>query len=92
VPLVGHTLGHAGVAVRDGDRWLLHAGDAYFHHQELTGKKAPGVLEVFQEMRAMDRKERLANRARLAELHAQGTVQIFCAHDPDELTAFSTQH
>src|SRR4051812_46414267 len=36
VPLIGHTLGHAGVAVEtrespDGrPRWLLQAGDAYF--------------------------------------------------------------
>lgn len=29
VPLIGHTLGHAGVAVNRGDQWLLQAGDAY---------------------------------------------------------------
>ena len=28
VPLLGHTLGHAGIAVRVADRWLLQAGDA----------------------------------------------------------------
>jgi glyoxylase-like metal-dependent hydrolase (beta-lactamase superfamily II) len=28
IPLFGHTLGHCGVAIRQGDRWLLHAGDA----------------------------------------------------------------
>jgi glyoxylase-like metal-dependent hydrolase (beta-lactamase superfamily II) len=28
VPLPGHTPGHAGVAVRRGDGWLFHAGDA----------------------------------------------------------------
>ena len=35
VPLPGHTLGHAGVAVRGRDGWLLLAGDAYFHHREM---------------------------------------------------------
>jgi glyoxylase-like metal-dependent hydrolase (beta-lactamase superfamily II) len=35
VPLAGHTRGHAGVAVRTGDRWLPHAGDAYFSHTQL---------------------------------------------------------
>ena len=28
VPLTGHTPGHSGVAVRDGNGWVLHAGDA----------------------------------------------------------------
>src|SRR5690606_19070431 len=36
VPLVGHTLGHAGVAIeRTGGKWLFQAGDAYFYHQEM---------------------------------------------------------
>ncbi len=34
VPLPGHTRGHCGVAVRRSDDWLLHCGDAYFHHAE----------------------------------------------------------
>ena len=38
IPLPGHTLGHCGIAVRDKDRWLLHAGDAYFHHAQLDRK------------------------------------------------------
>ncbi|MGY4427093.1 glyoxylase-like metal-dependent hydrolase (beta-lactamase superfamily II) [Bradyrhizobium sp. JR6.1] len=38
VPLPGHTLGHCGIAVRDKDRWLLHAGDAYFHHAQLDAR------------------------------------------------------
>ncbi len=87
VPLPGHTLGHCGVAVRDGERWLLHAGDAYFHHAELRGERAPLLLEAFQRMVAMDGEARLSNRARLVELARQGTVEIFCAHDPSELVA-----
>ena len=35
VPLPGHTFGHMGVAVDVGDRWILHAGDAYFHRGQL---------------------------------------------------------
>src|SRR5438128_2677482 len=31
VPLLGHTLGHAGVAVRVSDGWLFYAADAYFY-------------------------------------------------------------
>jgi glyoxylase-like metal-dependent hydrolase (beta-lactamase superfamily II) len=90
VPLVGHTLGHTGVAVRSGDRWMLHAGDAYFHHNEVIGTAAPRTLEYFQRAVAMDGQQRLANRDRLAELARQGTVDVFCAHDPDELDAMRT--
>ena len=33
VPLPGHTLGHAGVAIeRTSGNWVLQAGDAYFYH------------------------------------------------------------
>ncbi|MET7305167.1 MBL fold metallo-hydrolase [Embleya sp. NPDC005575] len=35
VPLGGHTEGHSAVAVDTGERWLLHAGDAYFYHGEV---------------------------------------------------------
>lgn len=28
IPLVGHTPGHCGVAIQQGERWVLHAGDA----------------------------------------------------------------
>jgi hypothetical protein len=35
VPLAGHTLGHAGVAVEADGGWLLHAGDAYFYREEM---------------------------------------------------------
>ena len=36
IPLIGHTLGHAGVSVRSGARWLFQAGDAYFFHGEMN--------------------------------------------------------
>ena len=48
IPLPGHTLGHCGIAVRTKDRWLLHAGDAYFFHGQLQAKpKMPLVLGLF---------------------------------------------
>ncbi len=36
----GHTLGHAGVAIDTPQGWLLHAGDAYLHRDELVGGTA----------------------------------------------------
>lgn len=85
VPLFGHTLGHVGVAVRAQSGWLLHAGDAYFHRDEVKGQAAPFVLELFQRLVAMDHEQRLSNRERLRELVGQGVVEVFSSHDPEEL-------
>ncbi len=87
VPLVGHTLGHAGIAVRDGDDWLLHAGDAYFHEREITrGAVAPPLLELFQTAIAMDLDARRQNLGRLRLLAREHSdVRVFCAHSPEEL-------
>jgi glyoxylase-like metal-dependent hydrolase (beta-lactamase superfamily II) len=88
VPLVGHTLGHAGVAVRRDRDWLFYAGDAYFYHREMDPDRArctPG-LRVYQTMLAKDRGLRLANRERVRALARRGgDVQVFCAHDVREL-------
>lgn len=35
IPLIGHTFGHAGVAVKSAERWLFQTGDAYFFHGEM---------------------------------------------------------
>jgi glyoxylase-like metal-dependent hydrolase (beta-lactamase superfamily II) len=89
IPLPGHTHGHAGIAVRTRNGWLLHAGDAYFSHQEQLGQRAPLGLEVFQGLIQVDRRQRLHNRVRITELvrtHG-GEVTVFCAHDPGELRA-----
>lgn len=89
VPLVGHSAGHCGVAVRDGAGWLLHAGDAYFNHRELdlTRPRSPLGLALFQRMRSVDNRARLDNQRRLRELtRAHGTeVQVFSAHCAVEL-------
>ena len=88
VPLHGHTVGHTGVAVRCGARWLLHAGDSYFFHgQVATPPRAPFVLRMFQRRSDMNRPERIANQDRVRELVAShgDQVTVFCSHDPVEL-------
>src|SRR5690606_23092517 len=35
VPLLGHTLGHCGIAVKEEKKWYFNAGDAYFYHEEM---------------------------------------------------------
>ncbi len=89
VPLRGHTIGHAGVAVRDGDAWVMIAGDAYFDHDELDLERprCPPGLRFYQWMMEKDRGARLENQRRLRELlrdHGD-QIQIICSHDPREL-------
>lgn len=88
IPLLGHSLGHTGVAIRRDDRWLLHCGDAYFNHGEMaTPPSCPPVLRFFQNMTASDNKARKSNQERLRELAARhgDEVTLLCAHDPHEL-------
>lgn len=89
VPLPGHTWGHAGVAIRRGEGWLLHAGDAYFYRGEMRQAKrrcTPG-LRGYQTLMETDRKLRLSNQERLRKLSVQhgGEVRVVCAHDVVEL-------
>lgn len=88
VPLVGHTLGHTGVAIEQPDGWLLHAGDAYFHHAEMDPERprcTPG-LWLYQELMQKNGRMRRLNQRRLRELVRQHDrdVRLFCAHSAVE--------
>jgi glyoxylase-like metal-dependent hydrolase (beta-lactamase superfamily II) len=88
VPLVGHTLGHAGVAIQQSNGWLLHAGDAYFYHEEMNPEHprcTPG-LWAYQELMQKDGRLRRLNQERLRELvrRHDRDVTVFCAHDAVE--------
>ncbi|MDQ3337128.1 MAG: MBL fold metallo-hydrolase [Myxococcota bacterium] len=88
VPLVGHTLGHAGIAIEQEQGWLFVAGDAYFCHSELdeNPRCTPG-LRFYQWLMEKDRQSRLANQQRLRALVRDhgGEVRVICSHDPREL-------
>lgn len=93
VPLVGHTRGHSGVAVREGDKWLLHCGDAYFHRSQVTASPTvPAGLKVFEAMVQTQRGPRLRNLERLRQLAANSNqqVELFCAHDPVEFSRYAS--
>lgn len=89
VPLIGHTLGHAGVAIDQGRAgWLLQAGDAYFYHAEMDLERphcTPG-LRFYQWMMEKDRQARLSNQLRLRELkRTRGErVRVLSSHDVAE--------
>lgn len=84
VPLPGHTPGHAGVAVRTGEGWLLHCGDAFYHRAAVYGGPVPASLRAGQFISATRRREARGTRDRLAETFADGAgpVRLVCAHDP----------
>jgi glyoxylase-like metal-dependent hydrolase (beta-lactamase superfamily II) len=95
IPLVGHTFGHAGIAVRraGSEHWLLQAGDAYFYHEEMDLDRprcTPG-LRFYQWMMQKDGEARLANQQRLRELKRRhgAAVQVCCGHDPHEFERFA---
>ncbi len=85
IPLTGHSRGHTGVAVRKGNGWLLHCGDAYFHYGEVeTPAHCPWGLRVFQAINQVDGAARRSNQERLRELALRhgDEVELICSHDP----------
>jgi glyoxylase-like metal-dependent hydrolase (beta-lactamase superfamily II) len=88
VPLVGHSAGHVGVAVRTGNGWLLHCGDAFFFRGEIeTPRRCPPGLKAFQSITQHDGRARHHNQERLRELARTrgGEVRLVCSHDPRTL-------
>ncbi|WP_300681917.1 MBL fold metallo-hydrolase [Nocardioides sp.] len=84
IALPGHTRGHAAVAVDAGDRWVLHVGDAFYDHRQLSGGSAPRALTLMERVIAADWATVQANHARLSELWQAGEPDLMLvnAHDP----------
>jgi glyoxylase-like metal-dependent hydrolase (beta-lactamase superfamily II) len=82
VPLFGHTRGHCGVAIQQqGDRWILHVGDAYYLRVELETDEHP--VSALAAARAEDDVHRRANLDRLRGLSLDHGFQVtmFGYHD-----------
>jgi glyoxylase-like metal-dependent hydrolase (beta-lactamase superfamily II) len=88
VPLPGHTLGHAGVAIQTSGGWLLLAGDAYFYHGEMRAERphCPMGARLYQRMMDSDHASRLRNQERLRYLKLKhgADITVFCSHDRTE--------
>lgn len=87
IPLFGHTLGHCGVAVQQGGRWLLHVGDAYYLRAELTTDDHP--VSAIATQRADDDFQRRTSLERLRHLvrDRRDEVDLIGYHDLTELPA-----
>lgn len=93
VPMHGHTRGHSAVIVNARDRWLVHAGDAYFHHRSVDGSgSTPVGFAAFERATQMDPAARRASLAALRQLRqSYPDIDLFCAHDPTELEAMQAR-
>ncbi len=93
LPVPGHSPGHCAVITEKNDgAWLVHAGDAYFDHKEIS--EVPSchlLLRVFQLLGAHENRSRHAGRALLRNLSANPEITIFCSHDPVEFSRLKTQ-
>jgi len=75
--------------MRFDEGWLLHCGDAYFHHTELQPEPSrPWALTLFQRFCVDDatRRRNQEKLRRLVQSHGD-QVQVFCTHDRSEFEA-----
>ena len=95
IPLIGHTPGHSGIAVKVDGKWLLHCGDAYFFYKQIQGwfPESPPALGLFQLVDQWNLLSWTKNLFRLRELYQKHReeIAIFCSHDPVELDSFLAQ-
>lgn len=92
VPLVGHSRGHCGVAVRTEGGWLLHCGDAYVRQMQVDpgGARSPFPGWARPLADRMFPPEPLASVQALLRDHGK-EVDVFCAHDREEFVRLQTK-
>ncbi|MFD1770150.1 MULTISPECIES: MBL fold metallo-hydrolase [Sphingobacterium] len=90
IPLPGHTFGHCGIAIKNGDKWLFYVADAYYLREELSDMDHP--VHELAEMRADDNKLRidtLEKIRRLMQDHPE--IEIFGYHDISEFEYYNSK-
>jgi glyoxylase-like metal-dependent hydrolase (beta-lactamase superfamily II) len=93
IPLPGHSAGHTGVAINTPDGWLLHCGDAFFHHGEIeTPMSCPRGWRIFEKFNENDGEARHRNQERLRGLRQEQGAELtmICSHDPEMLEPAQT--
>ncbi|TPP06047.1 MBL fold metallo-hydrolase [Rhizobium glycinendophyticum] len=91
VPLPGHTLGHAGVAIKSEGHWILNAGDSFMHNGQLdlAHPYCPVGIKAYQAIMSSNRRARIDNIERLRKLKQEhgNEVSIFASHDTGQLAS-----
>lgn len=84
ISMPGHTSGHAAIVVEATDHTIVHAGDAFFDRRQIRGGLPHPGLVVFEALIGLNKRQVLANHARLKELPRSGdeSLRIINAHDP----------
>lgn len=93
IPLPGHTVGHAAVAVRrprSASNWLIHAGDAFMHHSTLEERpRRHRRLGQVERVLACDPRRFRGNHASLRQATRDGH-QVICSHDRQLFESMTT--
>ena len=89
IPLLGHTEGHCGIAIKQNNNWLLFCGDAYYSHRQLDPKNKLPALDMTERLFATDNIQRITTLRKIQSLaQSQPEIEIICAHDPLELKRY----
>lgn len=89
IPLLGHTAGHCGIAIKKSDGWLLFCGDAYYSHLELDPKNKLRALGITERLFAENNQQRIHNLKQLQYLaQHESSIELICAHDPVEFNRY----
>ena len=89
IPLLGHTEGHCGIAIKQQDQWLLFCGDAYYSHQQLDPKNKLRTLNMTERLFAHNNLQRIESLKKIQTLATEHSeIDIMCAHDPVELRRY----
>lgn len=90
IPMPGHTRGHTAIAVRDGEGWMLHAGDSFYHEPTIdpaAGPRASRFWQIFERVVAAQPKYLAENHRKVRAAAAIDGVRVVCSHDPALLAA-----
>lgn len=83
IPLFGHTLGHCGVALKAGEKWIFYIADAYYMRVELNDSNHP--VNDLARMRADDNDLRIATLDKIRNLvSSHPEIEVFSYHDAGE--------
>jgi glyoxylase-like metal-dependent hydrolase (beta-lactamase superfamily II) len=80
IPLFGHTLGHCGIALKAGNKWLFYIADAYYMSLELTDRNHP--VNGLAKMSADDNDLRIATLDKIRRLiNEHREIDVFGYHE-----------